>query len=501
MAQLSDDGESGVMFLGIDIGTGSSKACLVDEAGQVRQRASRPHQTSRPQPGWFEHDAEQIWWQDVVALCRELPLDEVQGLAISGIGPAILPTDAADRPLRPAILYGIDSRAAREVAEQNEDLGVEELLKRAGNVLSSQAVGPKLAWMARHEPEIWAQARRLYSAPGWIVQKLTGQYTMDRYSASASDPLYDMSARDYWPDQWEALGDIERPRLVECSEIAGHVTEVAADETGLPVGIPVVGGMIDALAEAYSVGCEAPGDTMVMYGSTMFLIQVVESAIPSTVLWATEGRTMATYSLAAGMATGGLVTSWLRDTLGRDYADLERAAARVPAGSDGLMLLPYFAGERTPIFDPQARGIWSGLTMDHGPGHLYRSALEGISLGVRHNIEAMTQLGAPPGRLVAVGGGTAQRLWLQILSDVTGLSQDLPTVTDGASYGDARTVAEALGIDTSGWNSVAERLEPHSVHAEVYDREFELYLRSYRQNVDIIHDSVAVADGGVDQRL
>src|SRR5690606_35517994 len=160
----------------------------------------------------------------------------------------------------------------------------------------------------------------------------------------------------------------ERPRLAGPSEVVGQVTDAAAEETGLPGGTPVTAGAIDALAEAYSVGCARPGDVMVMYGSTLFMLQVTGAVVATQHLWSVSGRTAETYSLAAGMATGGLVTSRLAQNLGRDYATLVEEAAVIAPGADGLLLLPYFAGERTPVFDPAARATWLGLTLDHGPG-------------------------------------------------------------------------------------------------------------------------------------
>ncbi|WP_153393756.1 FGGY-family carbohydrate kinase [Ornithinicoccus halotolerans] len=484
------------MFLGIDIGTGSSKAVLANAKGAVVRQASRGHRTCTPRPGWYEHDADGVWWDDVVALCQEVlrPGEDVEAVGVSGIGPALVVTDADDRPLRPGILYGIDTRAAAQAEQENQRLG-EAAIRRLGNPISTQSVGPKLAWLQQHEPEVWSRVRRWYSAPGWVVRQLTGEYTLDRYSASASDPLYDMTTRGLWDEEWGRYPQLERPRLAECAEVVGAVRSAAAEETGIPVGTPVVAGTIDAMAEAYSAGVTTAGDTMVMYGSTLFLIQVVDDLIPSRLLWATEGLAPDRSSLAAGMATGGLVTSWLAEVLGRDYDELVTAAQQVPAGSEGLLLLPYLSGERTPVYDPAARGSWTGLTLGHGPGHLYRSALEGVCLGVRHNLQAMADLGAPARRLVAVGGGTAQRLWLQILSDATGLPQDLPTLTVGASYGDARLAADAAGVDTRSWNPVAERIEPDPEARAVYDELFEVYTDAYRGAAPTMHRLAELARG------
>jgi xylulokinase len=484
-------------FLGIDIGTGSSKGVLTDEHGNVVKQARRDHVTATPRPGWFEHDADGVWWGDVVAICRELLAeggDEISAVCISGIGPAVLVADENDHPLRPAILYGIDTRSAAQAEEQNRAIGESKMLAHLGNVLSTQAIGPKLQWIADEEPDVWQRTRRIYSAPGWVVRRLTGEYTMDRYSASASDPLYDMADRDWWAEAWERYEQLERPRLAWPSEIVGAVTADGSAATGIPVGTPVTAGAVDALAEAYSVDCRTIGDTMIMYGSTLFMIGVTETVVPSTVLWATEGRTDQNRSIAAGMATGGLVTTWLSQTLGSSYAELAEAAASVRPGSDGLLLLPYFSGERTPIFDPSARGAWTGFTLGHTAGHLYRSALEGIAMGVRHNLDAMRASGAAARRLIAVGGGTAQRLWTQVVSDVTRLPQDLPSITVGASYGDARMAADAAGVDTTSWNPVATRLEPDSKAGELYEQLYRLYLDSYPANADTMH-GLAALDG------
>ena len=477
-------------FIGVDVGTGSSKGVVVDASGAVLATAVRPHETASPQPGWFEHDADGVWWSDTAAMLREL-LERSPGpigaVSVSGIGPAVLLTDSADEPLRPAILYGIDTRSEREVAIQNADLGADALLAIAGNLLTTQAVGPKLAWIATHEPETWSRARRLYSAPGWVVRHLTGEYTLDHYSASASDPLYDLNGHRWWERGWAGLEQIERPQLAWPGEVVGLVTPEASKESGLASGTPVVAGTIDALAEAYSVGCKDVGDTMVMYGSTMFLIQTVAQPIVDTGLWAAVGRTAQTYSSAAGMSTSGLLTSWFAGLTGTDFATLTDDARQVPAGSEGLLLLPYFAGERTPIFDPRARGAWIGLTLRHGRGHLYRSILESVALGVRHNLDTMARAGAKPRRLVAVGGGTREALWTQIVSDATGLPQDVPSITLGASYGDARLAADATGVDTSKWNPIARRVAPDTSTRQVYDLLYQESLAAYPALMPTMH--------------
>lgn len=469
------------MLLGIDIGTSGSKGVLVDHRGMVAMRAERPHRVSTPRPGWFEHDAETVWWADFVAIARELvsAADDapIEALAVSGIGPCLLPADGHGRPLRPAILYGVDTRAGIEIAELTDELGADTVLERGGSPLTSQAVGPKLRWLARHEPHVWKDTRMLLMASSFLVHRLTGRYVLDHQSASQCVPMYDLMARD-WARDWadSVAPGLALPELAWPTEIVGRVTREAAAATGLPVGLPITTGTIDAWAEAAGIGVRAPGDTMIMYGTTLFLTQVLTEPNPHPGLWTTCGTWPGTYTSAAGMATSGAVTDWLRALTGSDFTDLVEEAAAVPPGSRGLLLLPYFAGERTPLFDPNARGIIAGLTLTHQRPELYRAVLEGIGYGVRHNLEAMVAAGGHADRLVAVGGGTKGGLWTRIVSDITGLPQQLPADTVGAALGDALLAGEAIGLDTTGWNPIIATIEPDPGHTALYDR----YYRHYR---------------------
>lgn len=476
------------VFCGIDIGTSSSKGVLVTADGEIVARASRAHDTATPRPGWVEHDAEGVWWADFLALAKELTAagHRIAGLAVSGIGPVLLPADRDGNPLRPAILYGVDTRAGEEIAELTGELGAEEILLRGGTPLSSQAVGPKLRWLARHEPAVYERTELLLMASSYLVHRLTGRYVLDHHSASQCDPMYDQSAFDWARDWAEVVAPgLRLPELAWPTEVVGTVTPAAARETGLPEGLPVTAGTVDAWAEATSVGVREPGDVMVMYGTTMFLVQVVAAPRPHPALWTTSGVHPGTWSLAAGMATSGAVTDWLRRLVGADFATLVAEAADVPAGSRGLLLLPYFAGERTPIFDPSARGIIAGLTLGHGRAELYRAALEGIAYGVRHNLEVMREAGGPARRLVAVGGGTQGGLWTRIVSDVTGQAQVVPAETVGAALGDAMLAAGAAGVDVSGWNP-----DDHVVHPfgdNPYDEFYDRYRELYPATADVAH--------------
>ncbi|MFI5955564.1 FGGY-family carbohydrate kinase [Cryptosporangium sp. NPDC051539] len=475
------------MLLGIDIGTSGSKGVLVTPDGTVVAGASREHGAGTPRPGWVEHDPVDVWWADFLALVTELraaapgPID---GIGISGIGPCVLVTDAAGRPLRPAILYGVDTRATAEIAELTDRYGAERILARGGSPLTTQAVGPKLAWLRRHEPDVWARTERLFMASSWLVHELTGEYVLDHHSASQSSPLYDATALA-WADDWatDIAPGLRLPELAWPGEVVGRVGKAATEKTGLPEGIPVVAGTIDAWAEAVSVGVRDPGDVMLMYGTTMFLVEVVPEPRSSSRLWGTVGAFPGTYTMAGGMATSGAITGWLRDLTGRSYPDLTAAARDAGPGAEGLLMLPYFAGERTPLFDPDARGVVIGLTLRHGAGHLYRAALEATAFGVRHNLEAMADAGGSTAdrRLVAVGGGLQGGLWTQIVSDVLQETQQLPTYAIGAGYGDALLAGLGTGLvtDAGSWNPIASEVHPDPDAAGTYDERYRLYRDLY----------------------
>lgn len=469
--------------------------------GRIVSIATRTHQTSLPRPGWAEHDADAIWWTDIVGLCRDL-LDElagglnaIRGVCVSGIGPVLLAADAQGRPLRPAILYGIDTRATAEIAVLDERFGSTRILEQGGSPLTSQAVGPKLLWLRNHEPQVWDRMRRLFMASSFAVHRFTGEYVLDHHSASQCNPLYDIRSHE-WAAAWadDIAPGLPLPRLLWPGQVAGTVTAAAAQETGIPAGTPVAAGTIDAWTEALSVDVAQPGDTMLMYGSTMFVVQHVRAPTVDRRLWCTAGITPGSWSLAGGMATTGSLTDWLRRLTGADFSSLMGEAAAVPPGSDGLLMLPYFAGERSPYFDADARGVIAGLTLRHGRAHLYRAALEAVAFGVRQHMDVFRDVGADPQHLVAVGGGTSGDLWTQIVSDVTGRAQQIPAITVGAAYGDALLAARAAGLADvdARWNTTADTMQPNLQHREIYDRLFARYGELYHDTLDVVHDLAAV---------
>ncbi|MFF0488738.1 FGGY-family carbohydrate kinase [Nocardia sp. NPDC004068] len=484
------------LLVGIDLGTGSSKGVLVRPDGVVLAEHQVSHEISLPRPGWAEVDPVGVWWAEVCAISRALVADaptgsRIAGMCVSGVGPCLVLCDDELRPVRPAILYGIDTRAAAEIAKLTDLFGAAEILRHAGKSLSSQAVGPKIEWVRNAEPEVFARARRWYGSNSFVVAKLTGEYIQDHHTASQCDPLY--SIRDFdWHRAWaeRVLGGLPLPRLVWPAEVVGTVTAAAAEQTGVPAGTPVVAGTVDAYAEAFSVGVREPGDLMLMYGSTMFLVQVLETFHTHPGLWTTTGVERGTFALAAGTSTAGSLTQWLQKlTGGAPFDQLMAEAAAVPPGSEGLVVLPYLAGERTPVFDPDARGVVAGLTLRHGRGHLFRASYEGIAFGVRQILELFDDADSPVTRAVAVGGGLRSPVWTQALSDITGLTQLLPEQAVGASYGDALLAAIGVGLvaPETDWARIAREVPPDPAHRERYGDLYRTWLQLYPATRDQVH--------------
>lgn len=478
-------------FLGIDIGTSSSKGVVVNERGTVLASESRPHAVSRPQPGHVEMSASE-WWRAFVDLASSLTghgAIGVDAVGVSGMGPCLALTTENGAATRDAILYGVDTRSTTQIDSITGELGADNIVRACGSGLSTQAVGPKIRWVLENEPKAYRRSQRFFMPSSWLVWNLTGEYVLDHHSASQCAPLYDL-AESQWHREWAAriAPGIELPDLAWTESVAGTVTDEAARLTGIPAGTPVTVGTIDAWAEATSVGADQPGDLMLMYGTTMFLIASTSERHVAPPLWSTNGVRPSSPSLSGGMSTSGAVLEWLRALTGdAPHAVLDEEARRSGPGARGLLMLPYFAGERTPIDDPRARGAIAGLTLSHTRGDLYRAALESVAFGVRHHLDYFSGAGVKVSRAVAVGGGASGSLWPQIVSDATGLDQHVCAVTVGASYGSARLAASTSGIeDTSTWNPSKTVIRASQRRID-YDERYKLYRDLYTDTRSIVH--------------
>jgi xylulokinase len=488
--------------LGVDIGTFESKGVIADAAGRVIAEARAPHQMLVPEPGWAEHRAEEDWWGDFVKIARELLAasgvkpGEISAIAASAIGPCMLPVDAEGRPLMNGVLYGVDTRAAEEIAELTSEIGAARVLETCGNALTSQSVGPKILWLRRKRPEIFAKAAKFLTATSYLTYRLTGETVIDHYTAAGFSPLYDVARRDWSAELARGIVEPERlPKLMWSSEIVGRVTARAAAETGLAEGTLVTCGTIDAAAEAVSVGVARPGDMMMMYGSTIFIIELTASRVSDPRLWYAPWLFPGEHASMAGLATSGTLTHWFRDRFARElpreaaFAALATEAEASPKGAKGLLCLPYFSGERTPLHDPKAKGAFFGLNLTHDRGDMYRAVLEGIASATAHIADTYREAGAAPTRVLAVGGGTKNAVWMQAASDLSGLTQIVSEKTVGASYGDAFLAALAIEKvsrgDIAAWNPPAREVRPETCDA--YARQYPLFRALYESTKEIAH--------------
>lgn len=442
-------------FLGLDLSTTSAKALLIAEGGAVAGRAATPLTLYTPRPLWSEQEP-QAWWEAMAGSIRQLlaetavPPDAIAAVGLTGQMHGLVLLDARDRVLRPAILWN-DQRTGRQCDTLRARLGRARLIQITGNDALTGFTAPKLLWVQEEEPELYAQTRHILLPKDYLRLRLTGEYALDKADGSGTI-LFDLAARD-WSAEVAAALDVPLvwlPPTYEGPAVTGVITAAAADATGLPAGIPVVAGGGDQAAQAVGVGAVRPGVLALTLGTSGVVFAATQQPLIEP-----EGRLHAFCHAAPGLwhlmgvmlsAAGSL--QWYRDALapGLGFDELLTEAAQAPAGSEGLLFLPYLTGERTPHPDPLARGAWVGLTTRHGRPHLTRALLEGVAFGLKDNLRLMQQVGLGPIEQVRLsGGGARSPLWRQILADVLEVELTTVNTTEGAAYGAALLAAVGMG--------------------------------------------------------
>ncbi|MDY3691690.1 MAG: FGGY-family carbohydrate kinase [Dysosmobacter sp.] len=498
-------------LLGFDVGTYESKGVICDFNGRIIAKAASPHNLKSPAPGFAEHDPIGDWWVDfkkVIASLLEqanISSKEIAAVGVSTIMAAITPVDEHCNPLRNAILYGIDTRCVSQAKELNEKIGAERL-KNAGGPCGVEHFGPKILWIKENEPEIFDKAKHFTIASGFITARLTGEFYVDKYSVKSAVPMINPKTLTWNDEMCELVCPKEKlPQVADSTYfVIGHVTAAAAAETGLAEGTAVICGTTDAGAEAVSVGVVEPGDTMLMYGSTSFFASVTDVLREDTGWWSGPYTLDGLYAYTGGMATTGSLTRWILDNMAADlvekqgngelnaYDTLFAEAEDIPLGSDGLICLPYFLGERMPHKDPAARGVLFGLNLRHKRGNVVRAAFEGIGYGIDQNFDLMRKAGLPIHTVTAVGGGTKTPLWMQIVSDICNIKQIIPEVTVGASYGDALMAGLGIGVISSPTEikkmvKIKYVTKPDPERHAQYAPYKEIYKELYQRNKDLMH--------------
>jgi xylulokinase len=489
--------------IGLDIGTTSTIGILIRLPDQVLALTSRPVALHTPKPGWAEEDPGQ-WWDNVCAIARELMAteafapDELAAVGVSGMLPAVVLLDESDQLLRPSIQQS-DGRCGEEVADLRREIDESAFIARAGNGVNQQLVSAKLRWIEKHEPETFRRIATVFGSYDYVNWRLTGEKAVEQNWALEAG-FVDVRTHAI-ADDLVALAHIPRralPRKAASHEILGRVSASAAAQSGLPVGLPVVGGAADLIASALGAGLTRPGDVLLKFGGSVDILIATDKIKP-------DPRVYLDYHLIPGlfmpngcMSTGGSGLNWFA----ANFAGGERAAAEAqdltlhqhldrlaeakPAGADGVRALPYFLGEKTPIHDPSARGLISGLTLSHDVGHVWRALLEAYAYAIAHHIEALNDIGHRTDKYLVSDGGSNSRIWMQIVADVLQKPIQRLTGHPGSCLGAAWTAAIGAGL-TDDWSGVArfvgfgDRLDPDPRHAGVYAAGYREFRDLYRR--------------------
>ena len=495
-------------MLGVDVGTTGVKAVLIDPRGTVVASATEEYPLSTPQPLWSEQDPAD-WWRGTQDALRRVVHESVvapgaiAGLGLTGQMHGAVFLDAQDQVIRPAILWN-DGRTGAQCAAITERVGEERLLRIAGNPALTGFQAPKVLWLRDEEPENFARLSRVLLPKDYVRLRLTGEYATDASDASGTLFL-DVKARDW---SGEILGALDvplewMPDVYEGPEATGTLRREAAEELGLPPGIPVAAGGGDNAAAAVGTGIVAPGLVSSSVGTSGVLFAHTEgfNPDPSGRLHAFCHAVPGAYHLMAVTLSAGGSLSWWRDTLGGDFDDMVGAASQIPPGSEGLVFLPYLSGERTPHLDPGARGAFVGLTARHGVPHMTRAVMEGVAFSLRDGLEIMRGLGVPIEDVRATGGGARSALWRSLQADVYGEPVRRTAADEGPAYGAALLAGVAAGTyaDVGEASSVVrlreEVTEPDPGRARAYEKYYAVYRALYPATREAMSRLTGLASG------
>jgi xylulokinase len=487
-------------FLGIDVGTGGTRAVVINEGGEVVASATEEHQAfASPRIGWAEQNPEDWWRACGVAVRNALWGAGLDGSAIGCVGfsgqmHGAVMLDSNDAVVRPALIW-CDVRTEKQCIELTREIGAEHLIQLTCNPALPNFTVTKFIWVRENEPENWRRVRSVLLPKDYVRFRLTGEHAID--VADASGTLLLNVANRCWSAEMMRRTGVEEamlPRLYESQEICGRVSKPGASATGLKSGIPVVAGAGDQAAGAMGMGIVAPGAVSATIGTSGVVFAATDRpaldskgrlhtfchAVPQR--WHVMGVTQA----------AGLSLRWFRDQFGagpsdgRDpYERLTEEASQIPPGSDGLLWAPYLMGERTPHLDPNARGGLIGLTASHTRGHVIRAILEGVAFSLKDTFTLFAEMSVPVNRIRLGGGGARSALWRQIQADVYGREVEIVEAEEGAAYG----AAILAGVGAGCWPSVdeacnkvirvAQVVAPQPAGMEMMARRYEAYRKMY----------------------
>ena len=479
----------GRVLLGIDIGTSACKVALFDESGAVIGQANQPYPLYYPNPGWVEQDPEE-WWQAICRGIREvleksgIGAQEIAGIGIDGQSWSCIPVDREGNCLARTPIW-MDTRSGQICEEVRARVGFERIFETAGNDFLPSYTTPKMLWFRENRPEVFEKADKFLQSNSFIGYKLTGVMSQD-LSQGYGIHFFNRKTCTYDSGLADALGlslDLVPP-LYACDAVIGTVTEQAALQMGLAAGTPVVAGGLDAACGTLGAGVYLPGQTQEQGGQAGGMSICLSEAKAHPKLILSPHVVPGLWLLQGGTVGGGGVLRWFRQELGKDesFDDLTKLAEAVPAGSEGVLFLPYMAGERSPIWNPDAKGVFYGLGFDKTKGHMVRAALEGVAYSLQHNLMTASEIGVEADELIAMGGAANSILWTQIKADVTGKTIKVPASDTATTLGAAILAGIGTGIYHSYEEAVKKTIaitrvqEPDAARHEIYRKGMEAYL-------------------------
>ena len=481
-------------LLGIDIGTTATKVILCDLQGNITASASRPSTLYSEHSTWAEEDANQ-WWRNV---CEAIPdclkqagvkAEQIAAVGTSGMVPTIVLLDENGDVIRRSIQQN-DARSFAEIDFFKSECDEQNVFQRTGAAITQQSIGPKLLWLKKNENENFRKARLVMGSYDFINYRLTGSASLEQNWVLESG-LFNLS-ENRWDAEILMLSGISEsilPPARASHEIVGKITQQAASQCGLLSGTPVVAGSADHVASAFSAGLSQNGDLLVKLGGAGDILYSLDHLIIDERLFLDYHLIPGSWLINGCMASSGSIIKWFRNTFGAgdDYPVLDQEAAPIKPGSDGLLLLPYFIGEKTPIFDPLARGMFFGSTLQHSRAHYYHAILEGISFAFYHHIEVLKEMGLAINKVRVTNGGARSQLWRQVTADVIGYPLENVKDHPGSSLGAAFTAGMGVGA-FENWNEIEKFIkiknitQPNPDAHEKYMQFYPLYRELYETN-------------------
>lgn len=478
------------LLLGIDIGTSACKVAVFEKSGKVIAQTNKPYKLYYPNPGWVEQNPDE-WWNAIVDGIKEIlktvSADDIAGIGIDGQSWSAIPVDKAGNCLHNTPIW-MDTRA-RDICERVvSEVGFDEIFEVAGNGFEPAYTTPKMLWFKENKPEIYNNTYKFLQSNSYIGMKLTGNMTQD-LSQGYGIHFFDMKKCQYDEKLAGKLGlTVDKvPELVECHSVIGEVTEEAAKITGLAVGTKVVAGGLDAACGTLGAGVYKKGQTQEQGGQAGGMSICLDEAVAHPKLILSPHVVPGHWLLQGGTVGGGGVLRWFKSELGKNesFDELTALAENIAPGSDGVTFLPYMAGERSPIWNADAKGVFYGLGFDKTKGHMVRAALEGVAYSLEHNLRTAAQTGVEVGELLAMGGSANSILWTQIKADVTGKVIKVPASDTATTLGAAILAGVGIGMYESFESAVKETIvvtreqKPNMENHEKYKKSMELYLELY----------------------